>query len=1209
MTRGRLVLSSARFYWRTHLGVLAGTAVAGAVLVGALVVGDSIRYTLRQLALSRIGDTHLALLGGDRFFRSALAEDLAEELGGVIAPVIQLSGMAAGENTRANDVQIVGVDERFWKLGGTKSLFAASGDSGVVVNERLASPLHVKTGDSVLLRIAKPSALPRDAPIGSEADASVAVRLPVTHVATDDEFGRFGLRANQAAPFNAFVPIGLLQKKVGLGDQANLLLIGKDVKVSKASNALKKRLQLEDLQLELRTLPDRDVIELRTERVFLDDAVVYAARASAPGATGVLTYFVNELRVGDRSTPYSMVSAIESLDAAGPTLPGGGAESRAAAALKGLRPPAQGCREAATLGHVPQTSHDPNGVAAFFGNRRDATPLGVFVASHLVTQGRHFVPTLGWRTLPRWGKGNPGVDMKGCCTAGAIATLAQLEIHLRAGELGDDEIIINTWLAEDLGAKRGDALEMRYFVLGERGGLVETSSTFTVRDIIPIEGPAADPTLMPEFPGLSGAENCRDWEPGVPIDLGKIRDKDEQYWDEHRGTPKAFVTFNAGWNMWANRFGGVTAVRYSAKSTSIEQIQSQLLTGVRPGNLGLSFQPVRERALNATSQALDFGQLFLGFSFFLIVAALLLTGLLFVLGIEQRSAEIGLLLAVGFRPGSVRWLLLGEGAVLAIIGAAIGTAAGSVYTRAVLYGLSTLWRDAVGTSSLRFHAEPLTLLIGFGATVVVSLLAMAWAMRRRLRRPARELHAFSTLGQADAGASRTRRPTLGLAVAGGAAIGAMLILPVALKDSDAAVGAFFGIGGLLLVGGIGASYAVIALLARSSEARRMTLIGLGTRNNARRPGRSLATVGLLACATFLIVAVGANRHDALAHADRRESGTGGFALIARSSLPIVRDLNTPAGRDAFGLSEDDMRDVKIVPFRVHEGDDASCLNLNRAQVPRVLGVDPEALASRGAFTFLRAGEGRPTKAGWKLLNRIATVGAVGDEATVKWALGKSAGDTVTYTDEHGIPLYVTIIATIANSILQGSIIISERDFIERFPSESGYKLFLIDAPKDRAAEVAKTLTRQLADVGFEVTPAVERLAAFNAVENTYLSIFQALGGLGLLLGCAGLGMVVLRNVLERRGELALLRAAGFARRSLRRLIFSEHWVLLVLGLACGTVAGWVAVLPAVMSPGADVPYLSLSLTLAAVLASGALWTWLAAVIALRGPLLPALRSE
>jgi len=408
----------------------------------------------------------------------------------------------------------------------------------------------------------------------------------------------------------------------------------------------------------------------------------------------------------------------------------------------------------------------------------------------------------------------------------------------------------------------------------------------------------------------------------------------------------------------------------------------------------------------------------------------------------------------------------------------------------------------------------------------------------------------------------------------------------------------------------------------------------------------------------LIASIGVFRLDEVKDAERRTSGTGGFALIGESTMPIMQDLNSKGGREFFGLDDNALAGVEFVPFRVREGDEASCLNLNRAQKPRLLGVRPEMLSDRKAFTFTKVAGDLPKGNPWLLLgtridkptpdpsqegnftsaaaNPLPSPGgagggsmssppsndstegragnreivpAIGDEASIVWAMGKKVGDTLDYTDERGRAFKVRIVGAVANSILQGNLVIAEDEFIARFPSESGYRMFLIDAPSKNVNEISKALSRALRDTGLELTTTTQRLAAFNAVQNTYLSTFQVLGGLGLLLGSVGLGIVVMRNVLERRSELALLLAVGFRRRALKWLVVTEHGALLLIGLAVGIVAAGVAVLPALLSPGADVPYFSLALTLAAVLISGAVWTWLATELALRGRLLDALRNE
>jgi endonuclease YncB( thermonuclease family) len=324
----------------------------------------------------------------------------------------------------------------------------------------------------------------------------------------------------------------------------------------------------------------------------------------------------------------------------------------------------------------------------------------------------------------------------------------------------------------------------------------------------------------------------------------------------------------------------------------------------------------------------------------------------------------------------------------------------------------------------------------------------------------------------------------------------------------------------------------------------------------------------------------------------------------------VQDLNTQAGREFFGLDAKSLSGVSVVPLRVRDGDDASCLNLNRAQTPRLLGVKPEELQARKAFTFTALAEPADAAQPWMALARTGgDIPAIADEATITWALHKKIGDTVTYTDEQGRPFRVRLAGAVANSILQGSLIIAEPAFTRHFPREAGYRMFLIDAPAKAEAGVAAALSRALRDRGLELTPAADRLNAFNAVQNTYLTIFQVVGGLGLLLGSAGLGVVVLRNVLERRGELALLAAVGFRPRALRWLVMCEHAALQFLGLAAGLAAAVLAVLPVLLSPGAHLSFKSLSVTLGLVFLSGLFWTWAAARLALRGELLAALRNE
>ena len=283
------------------------------------------------------------------------------------------------------------------------------------------------------------------------------------------------------------------------------------------------------------------------------------------------------------------------------------------------------------------------------------------------------------------------------------------------------------------------------------------------------------------------------------------------------------------------------------------------------------------------------------------------------------------------------------------------------------------------------------------------------------------------------------------------------------------------------------------------------------------------------------------------------------------------------------------------------------------RTPRILGVDPTEFARRGAFTFVETTDDVDPENPWLALNRTRddhTIPAFADQTVIEWGLGKRVGDSLDYLDERGRVFKLTLVGGLANSIFQGSVLISNKAFLHRFPSVSGGRVLLVDSPEAKTdGPLSDALAEALQDLGLEITPTAQRLAEFNAVENTYLNIFLALGGLGLLLGSIGMAIVVARNVAERRHELALLRALGFSRWSLQQLLLREHMLLLGLGTAAGMVSAFVAVLPAIASPGGEMPLLSTTLLVIGILVNGAAWTCLATQLVTCGAFLPALRNE
>ena len=1098
MTTCSLVLNSFRFYARSHVGTLLGVALGAMVLVGAMLVGESVRGSLRDMAEARLGRVELALPSNDRLFRAELADQLRAELGTDTAALLQLPGTAkrpSGE-TRANNVVVMGVNEAFWKLALEQPEFTEIPEDSIVLNERLAKQLDVKKGNMVNLRVHNPSQLSRDAPMAPIEDSTASLaQLEVLAIVSDAEFGRFSLQASQVPPYNAFVSLGQLQEAIEKPAMANLMLVGqaqspaKSPTTDQAQAALARHWQLADAQAQLLQLPDGKGIELRSPRVFLDPPLARAALEVSTEATEVLTYFVNKIQLGDNATPYSMVAALDG-----------------------------------------------------------------------------FAPGTIW---------------------------------------------LNQWTADDLQARVGDEVELSYYTVGTMRQLEERTAKFTVGGIIAMDDPRADRTLMPEFPGMTDSANCADWDTGFPMDLDAIRDKDEDYWDQYKGTPKAFISLASGQEFWSNRFGDLTAVRF-ASTDDKAALGQELLAKLNPIDTGLTFRDIRGQADDSVSNSMDFGLLFMGFSFFLIASALMLISLLFQFTMEKRTRETGILLAVGIPAKRVCRMLLLEGGLIALTGCVIGGAAGTVYARLILDGLATNWREAVASATLTYHSSSTAWSLGLLSAFVIALGTIWCSLRKLNKQTAHELLAGESPENTQTHKSAKRATAIGSLLA----VGAFALVSIAELTPIT----FYTAGTMLLLAGLAFASARLTRLAKAGalgQADRLSLAGLGQRNAARRRRRSMATVGMLACGSFMIASIGVFQKDATIDANERTSGTGGFALIGEAAIAVVHDMNDAGQRaDHYSLDEELVQGVTFVPFRLRDGDHANCLNLNRAQQPRLLGGKPEQL--NGRFTFAAILDGlEPGDNPWALLETARAtlklgddvVPAIADQSAMKYALGMKIGDTIDYTDEHGITFKVMFVAQMADSILQGNLLISESDFIKRYPGESGYRVFLVDAPAENREAVGVELNTALENHGFEWVSAMQRLGELNAVQNTYLNTFQVLGGLGLLLGSLGLGVVVMRNVQERKSELALLRAIGFEKRTIKRFVLGEYLGLLIGGLLIGTVSAGLAVLPTVLSPTTDVPYALLGATLGSVLLLAGLWTWIATNLSLRGNLLEGFRGD
>ncbi len=722
MSPFRLTLRSLTFHWRTNLAVALGVMAATAVLTGALVVGDSVRGSLRQLAVDRLGRIDEALVT-PRFFREKLADELADDPQfkqqfDTAVPAIMLQGTLenpTGDDNhhRAGNVAVLGTTSDFWKLGHGGPQKPPAGDE-IVLNQPLADQLHAKVGDEVLLRLSQASDVPADSPLGRKTGTVRSQRFTVSAIIPAEGLGRFGLNPTQQLPLDAFASIAPLQRLVGVEGRVNAILVAGREEAGNPDAAAEK-----DLAKLFKPTPadygisihktNLGYFNITTDRMLFEPAVLDAVfRATGKlNSQEVFTYLANYISVGDGKAkiPYSTVAAID------------------------------------------------------------------------------------WRDNPPFG---PLVNRDG----------------QPISKLKDGEIVLNSWAADDLAAQGtsvnpGDEIELTYFKPESTHGQVEEAThKFTLKDIALLSGPAADRNLTPEVKGVTDEASMADWDPPFPYDPKRVRstpphNEDDQYWKQYRATPKGFITLRDGEKLWDSRFGGITSIRVPAGEGMTEQsLADELQSALYPSNAGFQFLPIKRLSLAAAAGTTPFAILFLGFSLFIIAAALMLVLLLFRLGAESRAAELGIVLAVGFRRGVAREILLIEGAIVTTIGALAGVIVGVAYAWLMIVGLTTWWLSAISTPFLKLHVLPNSLAAGWLCGVVVSLATIVWALRRAKQVSVRRLLAGAMIEARVKPGSR-RQIARWIAAA-------MILLSIALGlfatrlADEAQAGAFFGSGALVL---------------------------------------------------------------------------------------------------------------------------------------------------------------------------------------------------------------------------------------------------------------------------------------------------------------------------------------------------------------------------------------------------------------------------
>ena len=393
--------------------------------------------------------------------------------------------------------------------------------------------------------------------------------------------------------------------------------------------------------------------------------------------------------------------------------------------------------------------------------------------------------------------------------------------------MGDDEVVISGWLAERLGIGAGETIRLHWRRLDTAGALVATQRLFTVRGIVPQVRLAGERVAMPDFPGLSDVESCADWDIGLPMDDEALRDADnESYWHAFGATPKLYMTHAAGRACFGSHLGDTMAARFDGTVGGVTSGPVWgVLAQVDPASLGFEIVPLAAAGARAVAQTTDFRQLFVGMSFCMMAAALLLTLLLAQLAFDQRRGEIGLLKACGMPAVRIRRVLLAEAALILVPASLAGGLCGGLLSRGLVWSLNRAWSAAVADTRVWPIFDVASWLLAFGAVGGLALLMLAGLLRRRVREPV-----------------------------------------VALVRGEAPRGRLWR----RLHPGDGVELYAAALL-----------------NLGREPARSLLVAALLAVGLFLPIAILAMKHDPAARAGAATGGAGGFRWLAESPAALT----------------------------------------------------------------------------------------------------------------------------------------------------------------------------------------------------------------------------------------------------------------------------------------------------------------------------------
>jgi putative ABC transport system permease protein len=347
-----------------------------------------------------------------------------------------------------------------------------------------------------------------------------------------------------------------------------------------------------------------------------------------------------------------------------------------------------------------------------------------------------------------------------------------------------------------------------------------------------------------------------------------------------------------------------------------------------------------------------------------------------------------------------------------------------------------------------------------------------------------------------------------------------------------------------------------------------------------RTGATVAMFALVILSVTTISFITAEQGAALNNAVKQDSG--GYDIITQTVLP-VSNLTARIGADRNLYPS---KVAAVIPFNTTIINSAYDLTLKFPFGKQfAVGGNPDAPADSNFYTGNTFSMGQMAdqyKTAADVWNAVRN-----DPTKIIWSFSQvtngppvarqtpAAGDVLRLSWDPGIgtPISkdVTVIGVI-NGVFFGGVVTTAQFLQQSWGIGTGQFGFVKITTGSDPTNVANILKRDFARIGMQTTAIAPLISSFIQVGQSFLGVFEAFLALGLVVGIAGLGIISIRSVVERRKEIGVIRAIGFRRRMVLQAFLLENSYVALLGILIGIILGIDLGYAIATSPGSGVNF-------------------------------------